>query len=739
MRRILTLFMLLTWLAVANVSAFTYEGLTYEVISADDKTCAITGAEDPKTLPSIFVIPDYANYKGEPYAVTKVQDFAFEGSAYSAITELILGNNIEVIGGGAFSFANIKQLTINKTLRQIRGAFRECPLERINIESLSQWAKIEIYDFMNQVGKTDFGLYVNGDKPNNILLDETVTEITPHSFYRRTQFKNGVLECSDNLQTIGNFAFSGCQLKNIKLNEGLKSIGSHVFDDHKAEELVLPASLESCGSYSLMGFKRITVNGPEQNANLSISAFMETGDSFTLETLNLTDLSKWCENVQLGESLTGGLAFGNKYILTVNGEAVTDLIIPEGTTRINASCFNRVSNIRTLSIPSSVTEIGLAAFYDCNLTDIYCYSGVPPINKKNIDWPAFTNAVCTEATLHVPAGRKEAYRNAEGWNAFTFIVDDLPATDFNVSAAVTGNGMVSVNGTLLESGKTVQFEQGTDLEIAVAASDGYRLASFVVNGIDVTAEVNEGIYRLPSGSNDVEIKAVFEEILYTVSFSYDSSRGTAYAYGSEYKKGSSADVYVYANEGYYISSIKVNRDDREEYVDVSGIYNMNFMISDIGSDVEVLVDFEVRKVVLSVAATSGGVLDFAYPYGTQVTVKPVAEDGWHFSSLTFNGSVVTELVDGVYEIPSLTSDAMLSTVFEKDIDVNVSRISDSSDLCLKVSEMTLEVLGADKEDTMIVSNTDGTAVYSGSVTPITLPGHGIYIVNVKGRTFKVML
>lgn len=45
--------MLLTWLAVANVSAFTYEGLTYEVISADDKTCAITGAENPKTLPSV--------------------------------------------------------------------------------------------------------------------------------------------------------------------------------------------------------------------------------------------------------------------------------------------------------------------------------------------------------------------------------------------------------------------------------------------------------------------------------------------------------------------------------------------------------------------------------------------------------------------------------------------------------------------------------------------------------------
>lgn len=67
MRRILTLFMLLTWLAVANVSAFTYE-----VISADDKTCAIIGVENPKALPSVFVIPDYANYKGEPYAVTKV-------------------------------------------------------------------------------------------------------------------------------------------------------------------------------------------------------------------------------------------------------------------------------------------------------------------------------------------------------------------------------------------------------------------------------------------------------------------------------------------------------------------------------------------------------------------------------------------------------------------------------------------------------------------------------------------
>ena len=744
MRRILTLFMLLTWLAVANVSAFTYEGLYYEVISADDKTCAITGAEDPKTLPSVFVIPDYVEFKGEQYAVNSVKQSAFYNAQLS-ISEIVLGNNIEEIGESAFGGANsIKTLTVGENLRYIgRGAFYDfnngiCPLERVNVKSLSQWAKVYKFDMMYNVRQDaiNFKLYVDNNLPSDLYLDETVTEVTPYAFAYMTQFEGGNFESSNNLRIIGSRAFYGCRFGNMHLNEGLQEIRSL---SCISDDIVLPASVEVVGNYTLMGYKKVTICGPDNRANIGISSFMETSDSFILETLNLLDVRKWSENNYLGESLGGYPTFGAKYTLMVNDEVITDLVIPEGTARINASCFNRASNIKTVSIPGSVKQIGEAAFYDCDLTDIYCYGGVPAAIERNSDYPAFTNAVCTEATLHVPAGRKEAYRNAEGWNAFTFIVDDLPATDFNVSATVTGDGVVSVNGTLLESGKTVQFEQGTELEIAVAAADGYRLAFLVVNGVDVTAEVNEGVYRISSGSNDVEIKAVFDEILYTISTSYDTSRGIVSPNFEECRKGRTVEVYVYSKEGFYISSIMINRDGKKEVVEVKDLYDMFFTIPEVESNIEVMVDFEVRKVVLSVAATSGGVLDFAYPYGTQVTVKPVAEDGWHFSSLTFNGTLVTELVDGVYEIPSLTSDATLSTVFEKDIDVNVSRISDSSDLCLKVSEMTLEVLGADKEDTMIVSNTDGTAVYSGSVTSVALPAHGIYIVNVKGRTFKVML
>ena len=121
--------------------------------------------------------------------------------------------------------------------------------------------------------------------------------------------------------------------------------------------------------------------------------------------------------------------------------------IPNSVTTIGNYAFFFCTNLTSITIPKSVTSIGPGAFVDCwslatvvignglsylgegaflrchQLTDMYCYAKqVPEMGDNIFD---YSNR---QATLHVPAGSLEAYKNAEQWKDFMEIVA-LPVQD----------------------------------------------------------------------------------------------------------------------------------------------------------------------------------------------------------------------------------------------------------------------------------------------------------------------
>ena len=90
-----------------------------------------------------------------------------------------------------------------------------------------------------------------------------------------------------------------------------------------------------------------------------------------------------------------------------------------------SSLVNKPSTQANFSlIASSITSIEERAFNDCfHLTDMYCYTEEVPELGYNV----FYNSN-GYATLHVPAGSIDAYRNAEHWKDFKEIVA-LPAQE----------------------------------------------------------------------------------------------------------------------------------------------------------------------------------------------------------------------------------------------------------------------------------------------------------------------
>ncbi len=89
------------------------------------------------------------------------------------------------------------------------------------------------------------------------------------------------------------------------------------------------------------------------------------------------DLAGWCSiKAAVGRNYTGTPIKSNLYI---NGELVTDIVIPETITQIgvDAASFSYCRSLKTVTIPNSVTEIGYNAFRGCvNLKTVTISSSV---------------------------------------------------------------------------------------------------------------------------------------------------------------------------------------------------------------------------------------------------------------------------------------------------------------------------------------------------------------------------
>ena len=99
-----------------------------------------------------------------------------------------------------------------------------------------------------------------------------------------------------------------------------------------------------------------------------------------------------------------------------------DFVIPEGVTSIGENALSW-SNIRSITIPKSIKEIGDMAFMNCSaLQDIYSYIK-EPFDIANSVFPADGQYLGLTTTLHVPFGTKDAYLGAQGWKNIQNIVE----------------------------------------------------------------------------------------------------------------------------------------------------------------------------------------------------------------------------------------------------------------------------------------------------------------------------
>lgn len=192
-------------------------------------------------------------------------------------------------------------------------------------------------------------------------------------------------------------------------------------------------SIGNCAFANSYSLKSITI--PSSVISIASSAFSGcTG----LTKAEFASIESLC-NIKFGGSCANPLEFAKH--LYINGQEVTNVVIPNGVTSIGDYVFNGGSNLTSITIPNSVTSIGSYAFSGCSklasvtipngvtsidyyafcncygLKDVYCLAEQVPTTALN----AFDNSGITAATLYVPVSAVGLYKATVPWSDFRTI------------------------------------------------------------------------------------------------------------------------------------------------------------------------------------------------------------------------------------------------------------------------------------------------------------------------------
>ena len=219
---------------------------------------------------------------------------------------------------------------------------------------------------------------------------------------------------------IGKRAFYNCkEVTEIILPQTIKTIGDYAFAYCASWKgrLIIPEGVVDIGKGSFFNCNGLTeVVLPKSVKNIGAGAFYARRES-----VYISSMASWCACKFSG--ITSNPLHFSKGNLYLNGDLVSNLIIPDGTIEIREAAFTGARCIKSVTIPNSVTHIYDWAFSWCKgLTDIEIPEGVRRIGHAAFDCcDSITNVFIPSSVTEI---EDSAFRYCGNLKSFTVSPDN---------------------------------------------------------------------------------------------------------------------------------------------------------------------------------------------------------------------------------------------------------------------------------------------------------------------------
>lgn len=283
-----------------------------------------------------------------------------------SLKEVRLPDSLTSLGSSVFeSCSNLRKVYLPKSLI------------KLNSDLFADDVALEEIVFPQDLQEIDCGVFSGCTSLKKVILPASVVEINGSAFKKTVALEEIVF--SNSLRTIGHSTFSDCSsltsvqlpdavevlgekafrncknLRSVKLSKSLKKIGSEAFSGcENLKEVEIPASVEEIGREAFPPTTKIVMASGNQHIKLEDGLLLSADGATLLSCLYDTDSVSIPSSVrEIGEKAFYQCA------------SLTGVTLGDNVEKVGKACFAYCPSLQRVDITGKLLSIGEDAFYRC--------------------------------------------------------------------------------------------------------------------------------------------------------------------------------------------------------------------------------------------------------------------------------------------------------------------------------------------------------------------------------------